>query len=176
MFLTVNPSYLLKTVVVIVVNLKLSVADYFNSTSEQPSLELRNPQLDDQITPGCYFVRIRNKTIDNNSFFIPLPRSILSHRPFHLPHPATEHIPTLTMSGSSLNTSANGPSITSSYNKVINSAPASAGAASSPTYGQWALFTVQAPLVSAFQQDAGGKESVLKVQTTGGKIGNVQLV
>ncbi|KAE9991869.1 hypothetical protein EG327_010747 [Venturia inaequalis] len=68
---------------------------------------------------------------------------------------------------SSLNTSANGPSLTSSYNKVINSAPASAGAASSPTYGTWALFTVQAPLVSAFQHDAGGKESVLKVQTTG---------
>jgi hypothetical protein len=39
--------------------------------------------------------------------------------------------------------------------------------ASSPTYGQWAVFAVAAPLVSAFQGD-GGKESVLKVQSTGG--------
>jgi hypothetical protein len=71
----------------------------------------------------------------------------------------------------SLNLSTNGPSITSSYNKVVNSPPSSGGAASSATYGQWALFTVQAPLVSAFQHDAGGKESVLKVQSTGGKTG-----
>ncbi|TVY56500.1 Drebrin-like protein [Lachnellula cervina] len=67
----------------------------------------------------------------------------------------------------SLNTSTNGPSIKSSYNGVINSAPPSGPAAKSPTYGQWAIFSVSAPLVNAFQQDSGGKESVLKVQSTG---------
>ncbi|KAK5174392.1 actin binding protein [Saxophila tyrrhenica] len=66
----------------------------------------------------------------------------------------------------SLNLSANGPSITASYQKIVNSGPPSGAAASSPTYGQWALFSVQAPLVSAFQAESG-KESVLKVQTTG---------
>ena len=66
----------------------------------------------------------------------------------------------------SLNLSANGPSITASYQKVVNAPPASGAAASSPTYGQWALFSVQAPLVSAFQAESS-KESVLKVQTTG---------
>ncbi|PVI03704.1 hypothetical protein DM02DRAFT_612003 [Periconia macrospinosa] len=66
----------------------------------------------------------------------------------------------------SLNTSSNGPSITRSYQNVINSPPPSGPQANSPTYGQWAVFTVAAPLVSAFQQD-GGKESVLKVQSTG---------
>ncbi|KAK3670563.1 actin binding protein [Recurvomyces mirabilis] len=54
-----------------------------------------------------------------------------------------------------LNTSTNGQSIRSSYEKIVN------GPAQS-----WAVFTVQAPLVSAFQQDSG-KESILKVQTTG---------
>jgi len=67
----------------------------------------------------------------------------------------------------SLNTSTNGPSIKSSYQGVVNSAAPSGPAASSPTYGQWALFSVSAPLVNAFQQDSGGKESVLKVQSTG---------
>ncbi|APA13682.1 hypothetical protein SS1G_07643 [Sclerotinia sclerotiorum 1980 UF-70] len=67
----------------------------------------------------------------------------------------------------SLNTSTNGPSIKSSYTGVVNSAAPSGAAASSPTYGQWALFSVSAPLVNAFQQDSGGKESVLKVQSTG---------
>lgn len=66
----------------------------------------------------------------------------------------------------SLNTSSNGPNITRSYQHVINSPPASGPQANSPTYGQWAVFTVAAPLVSAFQHD-GGKESVLKVQSTG---------
>lgn len=67
----------------------------------------------------------------------------------------------------SLNTSTNGPNITRSYQSIVN-APAPTGPkANSPTYAQWALFTVVAPLVSAFQHD-GGKESVLKVQTTGG--------
>ncbi|UKZ52153.1 hypothetical protein TrVGV298_005928 [Trichoderma virens] len=63
----------------------------------------------------------------------------------------------------SLNLSTNGASIKSSYNAVIGGdAPASG----SPTYAQWALFSVQAPLVNAFQ-DSGSKESVLKVQSTG---------
>lgn len=66
----------------------------------------------------------------------------------------------------SLNTSTNGPSIKSSYQSVIDS---SLGAVSdSPTSGQWALFMVSTPLVNAFQPDRGGKESVLKVQSTGG--------
>ncbi len=67
---------------------------------------------------------------------------------------------------SSLNLSTNGPSITASYQKIVNSPPPSGAAASSPTYGQWAVYSVQAPLVNAFQADSG-KESVLKVQTTG---------
>ncbi|OAL44134.1 hypothetical protein IQ07DRAFT_522764 [Pyrenochaeta sp. DS3sAY3a] len=66
----------------------------------------------------------------------------------------------------SLNTSSNGPNITRSYQNVVNSPAPSGPQASSPTFAQWAVFTVAAPLVSAFQQD-GGKESVLKVQTTG---------
>ncbi|KAF2681891.1 actin binding protein-like protein [Lentithecium fluviatile CBS 122367] len=65
-----------------------------------------------------------------------------------------------------LNTSTNGPNITRSYQHVVNTPPSSGPQANSPTYGQWAVFTVAAPLVSAFQQD-GGKESVLKVQSTG---------
>lgn len=64
----------------------------------------------------------------------------------------------------SLNLSQNGPSIKSSYAAVVNGpAPSS----TSPTYAQWALFSVQAPLANAFQ-DSGSKESVLKVQDTGG--------
>lgn len=63
----------------------------------------------------------------------------------------------------SLNLSINGPSIKSSYNAVVGGeAPASG----SPTYAQWALFSVQAPLANAFQ-DSGAKESILKVQSTG---------
>ncbi|KAL5410318.1 hypothetical protein PMIN03_005497 [Paraphaeosphaeria minitans] len=67
---------------------------------------------------------------------------------------------------SSLNTSSNGSNIKRSYENVVNSPFPAGPQANSPTFGQWALFTVQAPLVSAFQHD-GGKESVLKVQTTG---------
>ncbi|KAL8851402.1 MAG: hypothetical protein Q9221_003673 [Calogaya cf. arnoldii] len=64
-----------------------------------------------------------------------------------------------------LNTSTNGQSISKSYQSIVN---ASAAAASrSATYGQWAVFSVSAPLANAFQPDAGGKESVLKVQNTG---------
>ncbi|KAE8359394.1 hypothetical protein BDV27DRAFT_136202 [Aspergillus caelatus] len=65
----------------------------------------------------------------------------------------------------SLNLSSNGPSIVKSYQAVVNSSPPTSS--SSPTYGQWAVFSVSAPLVSAFQQDTGNKESVLKVQSTG---------
>lgn len=66
---------------------------------------------------------------------------------------------------SSLNLSQNGPSITASYQKVVNATP-SGPAASSPTYGIWAVFSVKAPLANAFQADSG-KESVLSVQSTG---------
>jgi drebrin-like protein len=67
---------------------------------------------------------------------------------------------------SSLNLSTNGPSISKSYQSVVNSPAPSGPAAASPTYGQWAVFSVSAPLASAFQ-DASNKESVLKVQSTG---------
>ncbi|KAJ5909179.1 hypothetical protein N7495_001861 [Penicillium taxi] len=63
----------------------------------------------------------------------------------------------------SLNLSTNGPSISKSYQAVVNAAPSSGSA----TYGQWAVFSVSTPLVNAFQQDAGNKESVLKVQSSG---------
>ncbi|KAK4905111.1 actin binding protein, partial [Elasticomyces elasticus] len=66
----------------------------------------------------------------------------------------------------SLNLSTNGPSIQKSYQSVVNSTPPTGSAGSSPTYGQWAVFSVSAPLASAFQ-DAGNKESVLKVQSSG---------
>ncbi|KAF5844234.1 hypothetical protein GGP41_002832 [Bipolaris sorokiniana] len=68
-----------------------------------------------------------------------------------------------------LNTSSNGPNITKSYQNVVNSPAPTGPQASSPTYGQWAVFTVAAPLVSAFQHDSG-KESVLKVQSTGARV------
>ncbi|KAF7185063.1 Drebrin-like protein [Pseudocercospora fuligena] len=64
-----------------------------------------------------------------------------------------------------LNLSQNGPSITASYQKIVNSSPAGAASAS-PTFGIWAVFSVKAPLANAFQADSG-KESVLSVQTTG---------
>ncbi len=68
-----------------------------------------------------------------------------------------------------LNLSTNGPSISKSYQSIV-SAPTPSGAASkSSTYGQWAIFSVSTPLANAFQPDAGGKESVLKVQSTGGE-------
>lgn len=66
----------------------------------------------------------------------------------------------------SLNLSTNGPSITRSYQSVVNATPANTGAAASPTYAQWAVFGVTTPLINAFQQDAGNKESVLKVQSS----------
>ncbi|EEA22282.1 actin binding protein [Talaromyces marneffei ATCC 18224] len=66
----------------------------------------------------------------------------------------------------SLNLSTNGPSITKSYQAIVNAAPATTGAAASPTFAQWAVFGVTTPLVNAFQPDAGNKESVLKVQSS----------
>lgn len=65
-----------------------------------------------------------------------------------------------------LNTSSHGPSISKSYQSIIN-AP-NIPASKSSTYGHWAVFSVSAPLANAFQQDLGAKESVLKVQATGG--------
>lgn len=71
-----------------------------------------------------------------------------------------------------LNLSSNGPSISKSYQSIVNAPPSTGGASKSATYGQWAIFSVSAPLANAFQQDAGGKESVLKVQNTGGEYFN----
>ncbi|KAL1393859.1 hypothetical protein HDK64DRAFT_261224 [Phyllosticta capitalensis] len=65
-----------------------------------------------------------------------------------------------------LNLSTNGPTISRSYQSVVSAPPPSGSAANSPTYGQWAVFSVSAPLANAFQADTG-KESVLKVQSTG---------
>jgi hypothetical protein len=73
----------------------------------------------------------------------------------------------------SLNLSTNGPSITKSYQSIINAPPPNNAASASPTYGQWAVYSVAAPLVSAFQQD-GGKESIMKLQTTGGVLSHVR--
>ncbi len=70
---------------------------------------------------------------------------------------------------SALNLSTNGPSISKSYQSVVDAPPPKGPAAQSPTYGQWAVFSVSAPLANAFQSDSVGKESVLKVQSTGGK-------
>lgn len=67
----------------------------------------------------------------------------------------------------SLNLSTNGPTISKSYQSVVNAPAPSGPAASSPTYAQWAVFAVSTPLVSAFQQDTGNKESILKVQSSG---------
>ncbi|KAL4732836.1 hypothetical protein BDV11DRAFT_201250 [Aspergillus similis] len=66
----------------------------------------------------------------------------------------------------SLNLSANGPSISKSYQSVVDYAITDSAKGSS-TFAKWALFSVSTPLVSAFQQDASNKESVLKVQDTG---------
>ncbi|KAL4872142.1 hypothetical protein BDV12DRAFT_162365 [Aspergillus spectabilis] len=63
----------------------------------------------------------------------------------------------------SLNLSTNGPSISKSYQSVVDSS-ITEGAS---TFAKWAIFSVSTPLVSAFQQHTGNKESVLKVQTTG---------
>lgn len=69
-----------------------------------------------------------------------------------------------------LNCSANGAQITKTYQSVVDAPLPAGGAATSQaqTHAHWALYSVAAPLVSAFQQE-GGKESVLKVQATGGQ-------
>ncbi|KAK5690736.1 actin binding protein, partial [Elasticomyces elasticus] len=64
----------------------------------------------------------------------------------------------------SLNLSSNGPAISKSYQTVVD---ASLPSGSSPTYAQWAVFSVSSPLVNVFQQDSGNKDSVLKVQSSG---------
>ena len=69
----------------------------------------------------------------------------------------------------SLNLSNNGPSISKSYTTVVEAPAPSGPAAKSSTYGQWAVFSVSAPLASAFQQSTS-QESVLKVQSTGGQV------
>lgn len=76
-----------------------------------------------------------------------------------------------------LNLSTNGPSISKSYQTVVN-ATLPNSPASSPTYAQWAVFSVSSPLVNVFQQDSGNKESVLKVQSSGGwfSIVSIELV
>ncbi|KAF4122568.1 drebrin-like protein [Geosmithia morbida] len=62
----------------------------------------------------------------------------------------------------SINLSLNGAAIKNSYKKVLEGALP----AGSPTSCLWALFSVQAPLVNAFQ-NSGSSESVLKVQDSG---------
>lgn len=64
----------------------------------------------------------------------------------------------------SINLSLNGAAIKNSYNKVLEGALPTG----SPTSCLWALFSVQAPLVNAFQ-NSGSNESILKVQDSGGK-------
>lgn len=71
-----------------------------------------------------------------------------------------------------LNLSTNGTSISKSYRSVVEASAPSGSASQSPTYGQWAVYSVSTPLANAFQQDSGGKESVLKVQSTGGMFGS----
>ena len=71
---------------------------------------------------------------------------------------------------STLNLSTNGPSINKSFHSVIDAPLPTGPAASSPTYGIWAVFSVSAPLTNAFAPANVGGESVLKVQSTGGKV------
>ncbi|KAL4783865.1 hypothetical protein BJX76DRAFT_328727 [Aspergillus varians] len=66
----------------------------------------------------------------------------------------------------SLNTSANGVSISKSYQSVVDCS-ISESARGSSTFAKWAIFSVSTPLVTAFQRDAGNKESILKVQDSG---------
>ncbi|KAI9652507.1 MAG: hypothetical protein M1829_001523 [Trizodia sp. TS-e1964] len=73
-----------------------------------------------------------------------------------------------------LNLSNNGPSISQSYQTVVNSTLTSAPASASQTYAQWAVYSVSAPLISAFTSGSTGKESILKVQSTGeGELANM---
>lgn len=68
-----------------------------------------------------------------------------------------------------LNTSQEGGAIQRYYQAIVDSqAPSS----SSETYAKWALFSVTAPLASAFQQS--NKDSVLKVQDSGGAFSDAE--
>jgi len=62
-----------------------------------------------------------------------------------------------------LNTSQEGGAIQRSYQAIVDTQLPSS---SSDTHAKWALFSVTAPLASAFQ--ASNKDSVLKVQDSGG--------
>ena len=62
----------------------------------------------------------------------------------------------------SLNTSTNGPAITSSHQRILSSPPPTSN---SPTHAMWALFSVSAPLQNAFAASSTS-ESVLKVSGT----------
>lgn len=59
------------------------------------------------------------------------------------------------------------PQIGRAYQTLISS-PAPAN--KSPTYAQWAVFAVSAPLQNAFITSSGSKASTLKVHSTGGII------
>lgn len=59
------------------------------------------------------------------------------------------------------------PEIGRSYKTLISSqVPAN----KSPTYGQWAVFAVSAPLQNAFVASSASKASTLKVHSTGGSL------
>lgn len=68
----------------------------------------------------------------------------------------------------SLNLSLNGQEISKSYQRVVDSSLPT-GPSSSPTFAQWAVLSVSSPLVNAFQPSGANKESVLKVQSSGGE-------
>lgn len=59
------------------------------------------------------------------------------------------------------------PQIGRSYQTLVSS-PAPAN--KSPTYAQWAVFAVSAPLQNAFVASSASKASTLKVHSTGGII------
>lgn len=59
------------------------------------------------------------------------------------------------------------PQIGRSYQTLVSS-PAPAN--KSPTYAQWAVFAVSAPLQNAFVASSASKASTLKVHSTGGNI------
>lgn len=128
------------------------------------------PQVPCPHHPDCHTCKQGGRIASSEPYFYNYTSSVRARslltcfQPWRLSHR------TFSLIMASLNTSTNGPSIRSSYQGVINSPPPSGPAASSPTYAQWAIFSVSAPLVNAFQQDSGSKESVLKVQDTGGKL------
>lgn len=62
------------------------------------------------------------------------------------------------------------PEVSRSYQKVISSPALNKP---SPTYAQWAIFSVSAPLQNAFVQSSN-KASVLKVQASGGSLSSLR--